>query len=287
MIKYVKRKDLDIAKYNACIKNSLQSRVYGFSWYLDIVADNWDALVLDDYTAVMPIPWKSKFGLKYITQPYFCQQLGVFSKKVIDENEIKLFLKKIPYKYLKINLQLNSNNYLATKKKKINYILYLKSTYKELFLNFNSNRKRDLKKAQQLNLIFKTDIAPKEFLNFYLSNDNNYLKYKNILKVVEKFTDSNVENIKYYGIRNRNNNLIAGLLLLDNGKRITYLIPVSSVEAKKNGAATLLLSEIIKKYSKTNYVLDFEGSMIEGVASFYKSFGAEKEVYFHLTRKRI
>ena len=46
MIKYVKRNELDIEKYNACVENSLQSRVYGFSWYLDIVADHWDALVL-------------------------------------------------------------------------------------------------------------------------------------------------------------------------------------------------------------------------------------------------
>jgi hypothetical protein len=44
-INYIKRKDLDIEKYDACIENSSQSRVYAFSWYLDIVAGKWDALV--------------------------------------------------------------------------------------------------------------------------------------------------------------------------------------------------------------------------------------------------
>ena len=49
--------------------------------------------------------------------------------------------------------------------------------------------------------------------------------------------------------------------------------------SKKNGAMTLLITTIIKKYQNSEYILDFEGSMVKGVASFYKSFGAEKEVY--------
>ncbi|MDP4600608.1 MAG: hypothetical protein NWS84_05650, partial [Polaribacter sp.] len=85
MILYLKRAALDVEKYDLCIENSIQSRIYAFSWYLDIVADHWDVLVLNDYEAVMPLPWKKKFGLKYITQPYFCQQLGIFSKEEISE----------------------------------------------------------------------------------------------------------------------------------------------------------------------------------------------------------
>jgi hypothetical protein len=49
--------------------------------------------------------------------------------------------------------------------------------------------------------------------------------------------------------------------------------------SKKNGAMTLLITTIIRKFQNSDYILDFEGSMVNGVASFYKSFGAEKEVY--------
>ena len=66
MIHYVKREDLEVAKYNDCIENSIQSRIYAFSWYLDIVADNWDVLVLNDYEAVMPVPFRRKFGVNYV-----------------------------------------------------------------------------------------------------------------------------------------------------------------------------------------------------------------------------
>ena len=60
---YIKRKELNVSKYDACIENSVQEKIFGFSWYLDIVADQWDVLVLDDYKAVMPIPWRKKIGV--------------------------------------------------------------------------------------------------------------------------------------------------------------------------------------------------------------------------------
>ncbi|MDB2555531.1 hypothetical protein N9X55_02170, partial [Flavobacteriaceae bacterium] len=97
-IKYLSREELEVAKYNDCIENSIQRRVYAFSWYLDIVADNWDVLVLNDYEAVMPIPWKQKYFIKYVTQPFFCQQLGVFARKKISKELVLDFIQNIPNK---------------------------------------------------------------------------------------------------------------------------------------------------------------------------------------------
>jgi hypothetical protein len=71
-IKYLSREELDDVKYNNCIAESTQSNVYAFSWYLDIVSDQWSALILNDYEAVMPLTWNSKFKfLNYAIQPFF------------------------------------------------------------------------------------------------------------------------------------------------------------------------------------------------------------------------
>jgi hypothetical protein len=43
---------------------------------------------------------------------------------------------------------------------------------------------------------------------------------------------------------------------------------------------TQVIDSILKKYSETDYILDFEGSMIPGIARFFKSFGAKEEEYF-------
>ena len=39
--------------------------------------------------------------------------------------------------------------------------------------------------------------------------------------------------------------------------------------------------------SNSKYIFDFEGSMINDIALFFKSFGAEKETYYHFNSKRI
>jgi hypothetical protein len=61
------------------IARSFNGIVYAYSWYLDIVSPGWDALVKDDYKSVMPLTWRKKYGIKYLYQPFFTQQLGVFS----------------------------------------------------------------------------------------------------------------------------------------------------------------------------------------------------------------
>jgi len=96
MIHYVKREDLMVAKYNDCIENSIQSRIYAFSWYLDIVADNWDVLVLNDYEAVMPVPFRRKFRINYVYPPFWLLELGLFSLK--DAIDYKAFFTTVKNK---------------------------------------------------------------------------------------------------------------------------------------------------------------------------------------------
>ncbi len=92
MITYIKRDALNIEKYNSCISNALNSRIYAYSWYLDIVTDTkWDVLVLDDYKAVMPLPKRQKYFINYIFLPPWSQQLGVFSIHKIESDLLNFF----------------------------------------------------------------------------------------------------------------------------------------------------------------------------------------------------
>ena len=142
-----KGEELDLDKYNSCIENSIQSRVYAFSWYLDIVSDNWDALVLNDYEAVMPIPWNSKFGLKYVVQPCFCQQLNVYSKRNIEKLSLISFFKSIPIRFLFCNLSLGFQIIHKDIITKQNFILELNKTYDIVFKNYRKDRKKEFKKS--------------------------------------------------------------------------------------------------------------------------------------------
>lgn len=81
-IKFLKRNEIDAHRWNALITSSVQSLPYAFTWYLDAVAEHWDACVLGNYEAAMPFVWLRKQGVKCLYQPYYCQQLGVFSTSV-------------------------------------------------------------------------------------------------------------------------------------------------------------------------------------------------------------
>ena len=78
ILRYLKHDELDFSSWDRRISSADNSRVYALSWYLDRTAADWDALVWGDYEYVLPVTLKSKFGIKYLYQPLFCQQLGIF-----------------------------------------------------------------------------------------------------------------------------------------------------------------------------------------------------------------
>ena len=285
MIQYVTRNQLDIEKYNECISNAVNTRIYAFSWYLDSVCDDWDILIKDDYQAVMPLPKRRKYSIHYIYQVPWIQQLGVFSDITIDESIIYQFITSIPKKYKLIDVFLNSNNRFSSKYLSIrnNYTLSLNVSFDSIKDNYNKNRKR----------ISKTDFSTfridkkgniNEFLNLYKKQDINYKTHKDSFEKLQNLLNTNYNYSNIWNVY-KNNNLIAGLYWLKDNYRITYLVPIASVEAKQENIPTFLINELVKEHENTSYILDFEGSMIEGVAKFYKSFGAVKEEYFWYKRR--
>ncbi|MDX1829997.1 MAG: hypothetical protein R3342_10675 [Lutibacter sp.] len=285
MIRYLKRNQLDTKLYDACIQKSDNARIYAYSWYLDCVADNWDALVLNNYEAIMPLPWRRKYLIKYIYPPTWTQQLGVFSKNRITQELMLDFINAIPKKFKKITIQFNSenqNNFLKLEERN-NFILALNHSNEALIDRFNNNRKRDLTKAKATSLKIEKGIDINTFLDFYLSEDKNYTLTLNQISTLNNLLNSNNKSINIWGIRNKKQ-LVACLVWLKEEDRITYLLPIATSTAKNTGLPTLLVAELIREFSNSNMILDFEGSMIEGVADFYKSFGATKEIYYTLLK---
>lgn len=284
MIKRIKRKDLDLVKYDACIANAKQSRIYAFSWYLDVVAENWDVLVLDDYQAVMPLPWKRKYGFKYTAQPYFCQQLGFFSLDTMAKSTQQEFIKALPKTFLKVSLQLHATSFFEpTFLKKKNYVLALNDHYNSIFKGFNKGRKHAIKSAKKHNLTIQNiEIAPlialqQSHYHYHLS-----VKEEDTLKqLVEKTTRNGYGFL--VGVF-AGDDFLGGGFFLKSNHRIIYIFSAFNEEGKTKQAASFLINDIIDKNQNTNLLLDFEGGEIATIASFFKSFGAKKETYFLFTR---
>ena len=144
MIKFVPYDLIDRDKYDNCIAQAKNSRIYAFSWYLDCVTEKWDALISDSYKAVMPLPRRKKYGLNYIYNPPWTQQLGIFSRELITEEEILQFINKIPRKFILVDYMLNASNRIKklSYKEKNNFILSLNKNFETLLAGYNKNRRR-------------------------------------------------------------------------------------------------------------------------------------------------
>ena len=60
MLRHIKHADIDKVKWDSVTLNSANGLIYNLSSYLDVVAPNWEALILGDYKAIMPLPVKKK-----------------------------------------------------------------------------------------------------------------------------------------------------------------------------------------------------------------------------------
>jgi len=293
MIKHLTRNQTDLSKYDSCISKSINCRIYAYSWYLNAVCDDWDVLILDDYTAVMPLPKRKKYGVNYIYQAPWIQQLGVFSANKIESKLCEEFIQKIPRKFKLIDLRLNTANYFASKHvtSRNNFVLLLKEDdHQSLLKKYSKGRKSSIKQAQKFELVIRTTTTASALIELFKKNKGAELKkteheYLTLQNLVAKGHQLN--KIDVYEVMNESGHLVGGAIFLKDAFRITYLFSVLNNEGREKQAMSFLIDYVIKKHTYQPGILDFEGSMIPEIASFYKSFGAKEEKYYQYKRFRL
>ncbi len=295
MIRYVKNSDIDTDKWDDCIRHSFNGIVYAYAWYLDIVHENWDALIEDDYERVMPLPVSRKFGISYIFQPFFVQQLGVFSKRILTPEIVQTFIKTIPLKFKLVDINLNSFNsvdrklYDASPNK--NFVLDLINTYQVLSKKYANNTQRNLKKSLQSNLSLVKGIKPESLIQLFKDNkgktlgkwrENEYMRL-NRLMYMAIYKGRGI----VYGVFSEHNQICAGAFFLKSHNRLIFLFSATNQLAKETAAMTYLIDSVIREFSPGKLVLDFEGSNDKNLARFYSGFGAKEVEYLRLRRNSL
>lgn len=297
MIQYLNHIDINKLKWDTCILSSTQSLLYAESWFLDIVSPGWDALVEDDYKSVFPLTKRKKFGINYLFQPFFTQQLGLFSSDAnISDNKLIEFLSAIPEKFKLIEIQLNSfNNFTSfnsfTINRKLTCHLSLSESYEKIRENYSENLRRNIKKSVTSGIETTKNVVPEDIISLFRLNKGleiNKLKegdYKTFLKLLSEAKSRNLLDCR--GILDSNGNLIAGCIFLKSKFSFIFLFSATNKEAKETGAMSLLIDSFIKEHSNEDYLLDFEGSMDINLARFYKSFGSKEVVYLQIQKNNL
>ncbi len=296
MITYLTHKEIDFEKYDQCINQSMNGMVYAYSWYLDMVADDWDILVEDDYKAVMPLPKRKKFGIQYIYQPFFVQQLGVFSVVPATSLVCQNFLNAIPNHFRYIDTNLNTSNIVPdfgafTTRRLPTYELDLSSSYGQLCSGYVSNTSRNLKKAKKHDLFIARHGRPETIIDTFRQNRGKTLRSfsEQDYQVLKHLIYAGIHRglVSIYSAYTRENNFCAGMVFYRSQNKVILLFSGSDQAARENGAMFLLVDSYIKDHAGQQLVLDFEGSSDKNLARFYSGFGSKECVFLQIRMNRL
>jgi hypothetical protein len=279
---------IDRNKWNACIEQSSNAIIYADYFFLSFQCDQWSGLIIDDYKTIMPLPWRKKWGIRYLYAPAFIQQLGIFgnlSNLPIPQilNRINQFAK---YGDIFFNDQntaiLNQIEYFQ----KTNYTLKLNQSYPQIFASYSQDLIRNLHKSEKRNLTYANDTKIEDAIQLFQSQyKDRFPQYG--FKVYQNLTNACLELAKRKQCIIRSvqtessNEPISIALILKDKKRLYLLLNLTNNIGRAFAANHYLLDQVIQEFCEEDILFDFEGSERKGIKEFYESFHPTLQPYFH------
>ncbi|MEO9210932.1 MAG: hypothetical protein ABI208_07530, partial [Ginsengibacter sp.] len=224
-----------------------------------------------------------KFGISYLRQPAFTQQLGIFGNSPFNSNLIQAFVEKaIEYfPFMEINLNY-ANNYKNTTAKKCNLTLPLNESFIEIEKRFKKDLIKNIKKAKKNNLVYEiTNEFEKAIMLYRDTYSEKFHKpeedYNNFLNLCIELKNRNQLTIRK--VTSSKGKLLAIGIFMRDDKRIYKTMTTTLKDGRNLEANHFLLYELIKEYSDQNLIFDFVGSEIPSINSFCRKFGSIEQPY--------
>lgn len=287
------RNEIDDERWNNVIKNAVQQVIYGYAWYLDVVCDQWKAMVwpsAEEYQIIMPLPVRQKWFTEVIEQPLFCQYLGLFSLQNLAQKEADTFLEAFIREFSYISsyhfnpsnteiLRYSLPGHAALQRtENTTFWLSLSDPYEQLLKKYTVDRKTNLVRSLSENWVVRKseDIEPlirlfwqnhaSKIPGGIRSNANEILRklYRQLLK--------SQSATLYYALQG--NQMHSGVLIVGSGNHSIYLFNAADEAGRKGNARTYMLNKFFEDNAGSLITFDFESPEIPAIYRFYKSFGA-------------
>jgi len=284
-IKYLKDKEIDLSRWDKCIEKSVNGNIFGFSWYLNILSECWDALIAGNYEAVMPLIKSRGENSRFLVQPYFGRQLGLYSRNVLTNNLVNNFISAIPKKYKHIDFNLNKYNELSNysdemivSHEKI-FCLDLIQSYSKIRQKYSPGIINKLNNAEEENVIVLRGLLPNDLLSLYArfqipkidAPEEDFEKLRKIISHAIRYRMGEI-----YGAYSLVNNFCGGIFIISSHQKLIVLFTALSNEGLENDSHYKLIDHIIRSYSEKNITLVFDRFDGAFDAELYKEFGAKE-----------
>jgi len=237
--------------------------------YLDAVAENWGVYVKGNYEAILVIPYRVKFGVKWAYLPLFYRSsewIGNWTEE--EKQEVKSQLLK---DFRGGNIAFEESTVEST-----DFFYQVILPNQEYQNDYNKLASRMLKKAEHSELKHTSELHLDTFVKLIAKelkakvgvwDEEGISVFKNL---VENYAKD--DKLKFYGTI-LHGELVGGIATLVSNNRILYLKGTATIEAKKMGAMYMVMDAAINDAMQKKYTFDFGGSRVDGVARFNYNLG--------------
>jgi len=276
-------------------------------FWLDSVCENgmeWDVILYEKGGEI----WGSfvyviqkKYAFTLIILPKLTQFLGPYIKytegqkyytKLSWEKEVmNYFIDNLPnFDYFNMNFHYSITNWLPfywrgfKQTTRYTYVIDKNLKIEQLSQDFETDIRRRRRKAEKLGVEV---IETKEIEDLYRLNSLTFnrkgIKIPYSLDFVKRIYYSlEKENAVKILMAKYQHEYIASAFLVEDKNNVYYLMGGIEPSKKDLGAMDLILYESIKYTLSKNKNFDFEGSMVESIEKYFRSFGAIQKPYFNV-----
>lgn len=301
-------------KYRELCNTEPSIPIFSQAWWLDAVVSGgrWDVVLVEENNSIlaaMPYVTYKRYGFIFLNQPPLTQTLGPWIKTnnlkasatLSQEKKIlKDLIKGLPnFDYYAQNWSWKITNWLPfywanfKQTTRYTYILDNLSDDKLLWQNLSGNIRTDIRKAKdKFNIRVRDDLPLDSFLRL---NDMTFERQglrtpysENFVKLLDSACLKNNAR-KIFIAQDDQGKLHAGVYIVYDRNTCYYLMGGGNPTLRNSGATSLCLWEAIRFAATVSQSFDFEGSMMEHLERFFRSFGGKQTPYFaiHKTRSPI
>ena len=289
-IRHLTRREIDADRWDACVEGSGLGIAFGYSHYLDIMADDWDGLVVGDYEAVLPVPTRTKWGIRYAYPPRFMGPHPVYSDTG-HKPPIAEFIRTVGVLFPFSDIQIAASSHETDLPHAVrrNHTLSLKRTYEEIRAGYRATCRNLLSGASKEGIVVEKGADPDEAIGraerdgmMKGCNQDDLARFRMLCR---ELTRRNA--CLTLAAHSQDGETLSMAVFFTTGRRIHYMASWTGDAGRKTGASRMVIDAVVREHAGTGCILDFVGSDIPGIASYFEGFGAEPTDYLLIRQNRL
>ena len=286
----------------------MTNSIFDEPWWLDALAPGgWDAVEVESdghVVALLPYVRRVRRGIVSLVQPQLTQSLGPWIAPSVGKYSSRLQLEKDrmtalldalpPFHVFRQSFSPAITNWLPFYwngfRSSVRYTYRLEdlSDPERIWSEFATNARGDVRKAEK-QVEVRDDLPFETFLELHAAT---YARQGMPVPVSDALLRRLDAAASEHGARtllsavDADEHVRAAIYVVHDSRCAYYLLSGRHLDFQRGGEPALLVWEAIKRARDTSAVFDFEGSMIESIERFFRSFGARQVPYFRIEATR-